>query len=656
MYNNKWFPLIVFICMGCFIASCSKYSSRSTMGGSGDHRARASLATLNWNIDGNNKWQIKRDDNKPFNWYTIDLCQVDDQKTLLCHAIEAGNLDLLRKYLEAIKNDPKKYPIQKVIHLIAGPENEIKDMKMPLLMRVVSKSGPDHKHNQGIILGMLKALFDTLRSCSLKACEEVFFLKIGDEQYTIIHEVIEGCNLTILKYLIDQYIEIKKAQGLAGVYLSNSVVEILSTRNKINATPIRLLVQNCSLLAPQPRLKMLEYLSKYLIYFSESEIKSELGPIFDAIVSRSNTTLLKDIIKAILKGSTQINKEQGKEMARRIVDLSDAHGRTLLHYVVICEGAKQSRPDTVEYLMELGASCTCFDKNGISPLFIAIAFGALHIVELLLDQTFFQNAWLQWDINKQGTNGLTPLNFAVYGKDKVIVSVISKLFDTFVKNCDQYADQENINRSILIGKVDPHIVKSLLNAGASVVIKNNADEMPIHRVVKNNKNLDHKIITNVIELLLSAGANPLEKNFKKYNALDIVLDQIPSKATKGGHQITINHVLALLTCKAITLTQANAQVNFMDKYMDMDNTIYMNMYMDIDLIYRHGDHKGERAPLQQALASFLESHNIEINAQYKNGQKPSNVDANTGCVVDTKRKQKSVQQCDGSGSGRSHAT
>ena len=517
-------------------------------------------------------------------------------------------------------------------------------------MRVVSKSGPDNTHNQSIILSILRILFDTLRDYDLAAYEEVFVLKVGAQQYTIIHEVVERCSLITLQYLVNEYRNIKTAQGLTGVSLSNSVVEILTTKNSIGVTPIRLLVQNCSLLKPQPLLKMLQYLSQYLIYFSESEIQSELSPIFDAIVVRGNTKLLKDIIDAVITGSEKEDKQQGNEMARRIanliVNLSDDHSRTLLHHVIICEGAKQSRPDTVEYLMQLGASCTCFDDNGISPLFIAIAFGALHIVEMLLDKTFVQNRYLQWDINKQGRDDLTPLNFAVYGKDKVIISVISTLFSSFLRKCDAAMDQENINRSILIGKVDLQIIKLLLHAGADVSEGNNAGEKPIHRVAKNNKNLSHETTTELIKLLLNAGANPLETDSKIYNAFDMVLDQIPIKDPKGDKQRAINHLLALLVCKAIMLNQAGAQVNFMDRYMDI--------YMDIDAIYKYSDHKGERARLQQLLASFLQSHNIEINGQYNARKKPC--DSDISCIVSKKRKQKSAQQCDGSGSGRSHAT
>lgn len=260
--------------------------------------------------------------------------------------------------------------------------------------------------------------------------------------------------------------------------------------------------------------------------------------------------------------------------------------------------------------MELDTDCTCFDKNGVSPLFIATGFGDLDMVELLLDKKFPVNGSksLKLNINKQGRDGLTPLNLSVSCRDSVVVSTILRCRDRRNDRRKEYSsdavhnnDAESCN---VIGKCDPQIVQALLEAGADPLIPDNAGDTPLHKAVAKSRDV-------VVGLLLDAGADPLAKNLKGYHALDVAVDQILVRPSLEYDHETIMSIFFKLVKKAIQVTHAA------DLQKSQDDLLALSR--DVSAVYKHGDHKCERSKFESLLVPLFENYGIStrITSQYK---------------------------------------
>ncbi|WP_419241526.1 ankyrin repeat domain-containing protein [Cardinium endosymbiont of Nabis limbatus] len=667
MYDgNRWFRLMI-ICIGSllFTTACSKL---------GVVNLKCDLDDLDYEKLNNGAIR-QRDfstmDWSKVDWSKVDLLKVNDQQTLFCKVIEArARSDLLEALLEHIKCNPEKYPPKKVLYLIAGYVSDDTrlvgmNIKMPLLMRAVIKG---HLDDSDIALHMLKLLFTTLYQYKygLDACAEAFYQPFGPGKYTIMHAAVESGNVKIVSYLIDIFSQIKKTQGKPQPSIPNHLVGILNIENSAKSTPLGLAFQAYAFLHDPNILKIIQCLLKHIDALFQIEFQSLLllrdlaehsdsdqvkkilrynDPFLQiasqsalplhALAERGDSDRLKNMLDAIREALEKINRFEYKKMMEEIVNLKGECDRTLLYYTVICEAASSSKSDTIEYLMELGASCTQADKHEISPLFIAIAFGALDIVNLLLDKKFSGNVSLQSDINRQGYAGLTPLNFAVWCKEKVVISVISKLFDTYIKYYNRGVHYKPVNDAALIGKVDARIVQALLNAGADLSIPNEVGEGPFGKAIK-NKNFQ------IQELLLNVGADSLAATH-----FDDFLKHVPAKPFSKLYRGRVIWIFTLMLQRAIRSTQV---VGVKSNQCDL-----MDLYMDCQSVYKYGAYKGQRKPLQYLLASLLQDYGISTKIMAECNSKKRPFDADGCAIVDTKCKRKGIQSCDGS-SGRSHAT
>ncbi|MDN5246783.1 MAG: ankyrin repeat domain-containing protein [Candidatus Cardinium sp.] len=551
-------------------------------------------------------------------WSNVDLCKVTNQKTVFCETIDSYDIDQLNALLTYLKRDPVKYPYDKVIYLIAGcGSKKIKGMRMSLLFRSVFKQDLD----------IIDLLFETLSYYDLNACAQAFFIPFGAGKYTMLHQAVESSNLETVMCLIAHYIETKKKQGVEPSVLSNSLIEVLNIKNAINETPLDLAFGTYHLSFVENS-AMIQYLAAYGDPLSQIDLgdKSALY----AAAKRGNGTQLPIMIDAIRAGSKKMYDRKDIDMVRKIVNCVDKDGRTLLYYTVL-----NRNYDAVAYLMALGANCTWFDKNGVSPLFIAIVYGDLHMVQLLLDKKFPANASLQVDINNKGRDGLTPLNFSIKPKQSVVLMPILLLrnkhrrYKVLKNNMDDGWDH------VAIGHSNAQIVAALLDAGAHPLIPNNLGQTPLHLAVESNS-------VCLVELLLEAGSSALLRDCKGYTPLDIAVRQIRVRASKAYDK---GHMLSII------VKMLNAAIPIQN-IVEAQNCL-MRIYREVSSAYQYDNHARLRSLWEVSIAGVFEKYGLSTHITDKLKGTKRRCDAHPGPIDSTKRrKRNSVQDSDSSSSGR----
>lgn len=672
MYNNKWLPfrcvLPIYIVALLFFTCCIKFTVGLSIVlpinytrqhgafkfGNRDY-IRIDCSNVDWSKIDYSKVNWENIDCSSVDWHHVDCSKLDllamnHRSNLLYKAIDSNNINMLQRLLKEIKSNPIKYPPKKIIELIACPKSGKE--KIPLLIRAINRS-----HNHGLNhTAILELLFETLRYYDLSACEEVFLVKFGSGKYTIIHQAIHVHNSKIMVYLIEKYIKTKQDQGVEYFAALSGMYNILCTTNKNKETPLEMALLDYNFLHakrnlaydiklelnknPQEILDIVQYLVGYMQYLAtyidnRFKIASCFNNMFHEIAERCDINMLNNTVAIITERLKIINKPQYKEIIHNIVSQPDHHGRTPLHYAVIQESAKEGMPYTAAYLMRLGANPTEYDNKSISPLFIAIAMNNQRIVELLLDSNFPGNKFLASNINHQGSMGLTPLNWAVYPKEKSITTSIARLFSK-VATCNP-----EIDASIRLGISNPEIVKTLLDAGSDVVIPDKRGNQPLHRAVQSEQ-------VDLVEMLLKHKANPLAKGLYNYTTLDLLITKASLTHLADGNGPIMKMLLLILqhilqSVKPI-IGSKSYEVNSLNLYMGLRNFVKTN------------DWKCEPCTFSNYLTSCIfERYGIPSTIIYDYKSKKRLLDTDACAINPKKRRRISIKECD-SGSGRTQGT
>lgn len=654
-----------------FITACSKYSSQSAM-----------VPAYSNPIREGSPW-LYRDLGLDLNISDISctkLCEVNNEKTFLCNLIEIGSVDLLKQYLECIKSSPAECPPAKVMSLIAGYPRKVNKMKMPLLGRAV-------------LLGHLeitKLLFETLERYGLEACRYVFILpfdapesisipefgnprsreschlgSVGIDEFshptfTIIHQAIVSSNFELLEYLIEKYIEIEtqKAKDPSSLSAwSNLEALIVKKNKKSDFALLDLALQKCACNDPNS-LKILQHLLHVLqdadIF---SHMESQYRSVLHAAVQCGDIKGLNNMIHAIKEAVKTIHHCQDNEIINKILNLSDGHERTLLHCAVLWR-----KFDIVQYLMALGASATCFNKDKISPILIAIRRYDLDMVKWLLHLECAGKASLQSNINHPGNAKLTPLNFSVSCSTGKLPCTTLRDLNWVLAHEPSFIEEtkgimSEISQALLGVGADPYIrdildeaplckaaeagdtdsVALLLNARVDPCIPDRSGRTPLHKAAEAGD-------ADSVAELLRRGANPLAEDVKGYTPLDVASNQIqvrPSPEYDGNNRIKLSALMV----------QAVATLRDPDGIVVKPLT---EIWMGIRSHCKYGDHKGQRGKLNQLLHCFVLDQcgvPVKILSQCKGKKRPCDDFGVSYTSLNKKRKRGNVAKCSGGSTG-----
>ena len=540
MYGNKRSRLImVVICIGCllFTTACSRYVSRSSMNN------RSTMDFTMDNVDDNNHGVRECIDR--------DLLEKDKNEwrkaaRSLMKAIIRKDINKLKEILKHVKDKHKKDPDRQAICLMLKYEsvdvfesdNDLdsdETVTVPVVLQLFYKA---------ISIGdlsILSILFEIIDCCDSRACEEVLFQQFGWGQYTIMHQAVESWNSKIVEYFVSLYIKIKKKSG--------TLVEVLSLRNGAGETPLSMAFKQFIMGRGSDGETFISIV-KNLLQCNTVSNQASLHNIFVSTIhgvmecGDINVMLVIEIMSGL--------------MGRDLINSSDSEGYTLLHYAVM-----KRKHMIAEHLIKLGASCTVFNKNGISPLLIAIRHRDPRMTKLLLSKKDGKDgSKYVKDINKPGKFGITPLDFAV---DRIRFA--------------QVPEEQNTVYDI---------VEALLNAGADLLISDNLGAPLLHKVIRSRD-------TDLVNLLLKFGANPLAKDLKGNNSFDIAVDQAFVKPPKEkGSDINMISIITTMLCNLTV------------------NSDFMKVYLDVQSTYMHDNPGRCRDRWVNAIGELLKKYGVSL--------------------------------------------
>jgi ankyrin repeat protein len=162
------------------------------------------------------------------------------------------------------------------------------------------------------------------------------------------------------------------------------------------------------------------------------------------------------------------------------------------------DAAQRGDADAVRALLDAGADLEAEDPWQETALFAATQNGDLQTLQLLLDRGA--------DPNHRNRRGQTPLMFAVWCEDGRALEMIDRLLRA---GADVDAKDEGGSTALndAAGKIDPHLVRILLDAGADPnAYENYRGWAPLlHSLFPYG---DEAVHVEVLRLLLASGADP----------------------------------------------------------------------------------------------------------------------------------------------------
>ncbi|GEM_PF-1703140 len=215
----------------------------------------------------------------------------------------------------------------------------------------------------------------------------------------------------------------------------------------------------------------------------------------------------KEVAKLLLEKSANINAK-------------DINGWTPLHGV-----ARYGHTEIAELLLTKGADVNAKDKDGTTPLYWVAKGGRKEFAELLLTKGA--------NVKAKNDGGVTPLHWAAAHGHTEIVEVL------LAKGADVHAKENNgwtpLHSAAYYGRKE--VAELLLAKGADINAKDNVGSTPLNQAIHppprqppadqvsspTNAFFDaYPDYKEIIELLLSKGADPNAKNKDNESPLDVV--------------------------------------------------------------------------------------------------------------------------------------
>ena len=111
------------------------------------------------------------------------------------------------------------------------------------------------------------------------------------------------------------------------------------------------------------------------------------------------------------------------------IDALNAAGRAPLHEAILIDTALRRKPEVSRVLIEKGANVNLKDRDGSTPLILALAGGSAEIARLLIEKGA--------DVNKRDADGRAPLAEAVKNKNSEIARLLlEKGVDAAIRDKD----------------------------------------------------------------------------------------------------------------------------------------------------------------------------------------------------------------------------
>lgn len=258
----------------------------------------------------------------------------------------------------------------------------------------------------------------------------------------------------------------------------------------------------------------------------------------------------------------------------------DMFGDTVLHTVTMINVDKE----IVEFLINNGADLNAKNKEGSTPLSIAVQKREVEIVKLLTDNGA--------DIHTKNANGISPLFLALTSTPEVLQAIVNE------KNAITQDSEGNTPLHIaLINDASLSRVKYIVSQTGDVNIRNREGNSPLFiTVLKNRK--------EVGELLLQKGADIFSTNINNNSPLRVALKYSATVPTVQDWLLNSDTIRA-------RDGSGNTVLHYAVEWKYIDAINY--------LLSRNADVKAKNANGESVLFSAAKTNNPEIIQRIVNG-------------------------------------
>lgn len=258
----------------------------------------------------------------------------------------------------------------------------------------------------------------------------------------------------------------------------------------------------------------------------------------------------------------------------------DSFGDTVLHTVTMLNVEK----DIVEYLIENGADVNAKNKEGSTPLSIAVQKREVEIAKLLTDSGA--------DIHTKDANGITPLLLSLTSTPEILQAIVNP------KNALSQDSEGNTPLHVaLIYDASLSRVKYIMSQTDDVNIRNREGNSPLFiSVLKNRK--------EVGEVLLQKGADIFSTNINNNSPLRVALKYSATVPTVQDWLLNSDTIRS-------RDGSGNTVLHYAAEWQYLDAINY--------LLSRNADIKAKNANGETVLFSAAKSNNPEIIQRLING-------------------------------------
>jgi ankyrin repeat protein len=428
--------------------------------------------------------------------------------TPLMFAVKMANPDIVNNILEKPQNiNFRNEKGQSALDFTALGESKGSDEQLAEIARILVKSGAiiPISYNKNILSTAISNNRPLVAKNLIDATESTNAL--NKESFSPLMKAIYSGNIQRVK---DQ---LKRSENLNYKDENNWSALHLTTHpdssggDALQANIAILLIKagaNINILGPQEKTTLDKAISNHrqrvadvlLTENTDISIKDETGKT--ALMTAVQTENL-DILKKLTTSET--------------VNTQDNYGWSALHFISYRLSKKEDllQNEIVDFLIQSGANINLQNRNGFTPLHLAIKNSAQYTSQALIDNGA--------DITLKDKNGQTPLMHAVRGGDISLIKniiVLPQNLDAKDNNgwtAFHFLFENEILRS---DEKQAEIARLLINAGADINIQTNDKSSALHLAIERN----YQFVTQV---LIKAKAAPSLRNNKNMTPLMVAV-------------------------------------------------------------------------------------------------------------------------------------